>query len=118
VGTKAGVSRREGVVLLRAQVVRVQVEHADHERQKDQEEDDHELEDVLDGPPERDLQRPEALVGREDVSDPGEAQHHGHRVQTLRHQLGVRGQPVEPRCRHTTWESPDGLLHTTSQKAS
>lgn len=49
------VSRGEGVVLLRPQVVWVQVEHADHERQEDQEEDDHELEDVLDGPPQRDL---------------------------------------------------------------
>lgn len=45
------VSRGEGVILLRPQVIRVQVEHADHERQKDQDEDDHELEDVLHGPP-------------------------------------------------------------------
>ncbi len=45
------VSRGEGVILLRAQVIRVQVEHANHERQKDQDEDDHELEDVLHCPP-------------------------------------------------------------------
>lgn len=45
------VSRGEGIILLRPQVIRVQVEHADHERKKDQDEDDHELEDVLDGPP-------------------------------------------------------------------
>lgn len=43
-------SRGEGVVLLHPQVIRVQVEHADHERQKDQNEDDHELEDVLNSP--------------------------------------------------------------------
>lgn len=41
------VSRGEGIILLRPQVVGVQVKHADHERQKDQDEDDHELEDVL-----------------------------------------------------------------------
>lgn len=44
------VSRCEGIILLRPQVVRVQVEHANHECQKDQDEDDHELEDVLDSP--------------------------------------------------------------------
>ena len=45
------VSRGEGVILLRPQVVGVQVKHANHERQKDQDEDDHELEDVLDSSP-------------------------------------------------------------------
>lgn len=44
-------SRGEGVILLRPEVVRVQVEHADHERQEDQNEDDHELKDVLNSPP-------------------------------------------------------------------
>lgn len=44
------VSRGEGIILLGPQVIRVQVEHADHECQKDQEEDDHELEDILDRP--------------------------------------------------------------------
>lgn len=83
------VSRGEGVILLRPQVIRVQVEHPDHERQKDQDEDDHELEDVLDSPPQRDLQWAEALIGWEDVSNPREAQHHRHRVQTLRHELGI-----------------------------
>ena len=83
------VSRGEGVILLRPQVIRVQVEHADHERQKNQDEDDHELEDVLDSPPQRDLQWTEALVGWEDVSYPREAQHHCHRVQALRYQLGI-----------------------------
>lgn len=43
-------SRGEGVVLLCSQVIRVQVEHADHESQEDQDEDDHELKDVLDSP--------------------------------------------------------------------
>lgn len=82
-------SRGEGVVLLGAQVIRVQVEHADHERQKDHDEDDHELEDVLDGPSQGDLQGAEALVGRENVGDPREAHHHGDRVQTLGDQLGI-----------------------------
>lgn len=45
------VSRGESIILLCPQVIRVQVEHADHECQKDQDEDDHELEDILDSPP-------------------------------------------------------------------
>lgn len=83
------VSRGKGIVLLCPQVVGVQVEHADHERQEDQDEDDHKLEDVLDCPPQRDLQWAEALIGWEDVGDPREAQHHCDCVQALRYQLGV-----------------------------
>jgi len=91
-------SRGEGVVLLGAQVVGVEVEHADHEGQEHQDEDDHELHDVLHRAAQRDLQRAEALVGRQDVGDPGEAEHHRHCVQPLGDQLGVGGQPVRPRC--------------------
>lgn len=76
-------SRGEGGVVLGSQVVRVKVEHADHEGHKDHDEDDHELEDVLDGAAQGDLQRAKALVGRQDVGDAGEAQHHGDGVQAL-----------------------------------
>lgn len=62
-------SRGEGRVVLGPQVVRVQVEHADHEGHKHHDEDDHELEDVFDCPPQRDLQWAEALIGRQDVGD-------------------------------------------------
>lgn len=44
------VSRGKGIVLLNPQVIGVQVEHADHEGQKDQDEDDHKLEDVFNSP--------------------------------------------------------------------
>lgn len=81
----ANASRGKSIVLLGAQIVGVEVKHADHKRQKHQEEDNHELEDVFDRPPQRDLKWTEALVGREDVSDTGEAQHHSHCVQTLGH---------------------------------
>ena len=99
-------SRGEGVVLLGPQVVGVQDEHADHEGHEHGDEDHHELEDVLDGAAQRDLQRPEALVGRQDVGDAGEAEHHGHGVQTLGHQLGVRRQPFQPRYRGDKGERP------------
>lgn len=77
------VSRSEGVILLCPQVVGVQIEHANHERQEDQDEDDHELEDVLDGPPQRDLQWAKALIGWEDISNAREAQHHCDCVQAF-----------------------------------
>lgn len=77
------VSRGESVVLLCAHVVGVQVEHPYHERQKHQDEDDHELENVLYCPPQRDLQWTEALVSREDVGDPRKTQHHCNRIQAL-----------------------------------
>lgn len=44
------ISRGEGVILLRPQVIWVQVKHSNHECQKDQDEDDHEFKDVLDSP--------------------------------------------------------------------
>lgn len=44
------VSRGESIILLCPQVIGVQVEHADHKCQEDQDEDDHELEDILDSP--------------------------------------------------------------------
>lgn len=75
--------RCEGIILFCTQVVRVQVEHADHERQKDQDENDHELKNVLYCPSQRDLQGTEAFIGREDISNPREAQHHCDRVQAL-----------------------------------
>lgn len=39
--------RGKSRVILGTQVVRVQIEHANHEGQEDHNEDDHELEDVL-----------------------------------------------------------------------
>lgn len=76
-------SRGEGRVVLGSQVVGVEVEHADHERHKHHDEDDHELEDVLHRPAQGDLERAEALVGRQDVGDAGETQHHSDGIQTL-----------------------------------
>lgn len=89
-------SRGEGRIVLGAQVVGVQVEHADHEGHKHHDEDDHELEDVFDRAAQGDLQRAEALVGRQDVGDAREAQHHGDGVQALGDDLGVRGTPLVP----------------------
>lgn len=43
-------SRGKGIVLLNPQIIGVQVEHADHEGQKDQDEDDHKLEDIFNSP--------------------------------------------------------------------
>lgn len=77
------VSRGKGVVLLCPQVVGVQIEHTNHECQEDQDEDDHELEDVFDSPPQRDLQWAKALIGWEDVSYAREAQHNCNCVQAF-----------------------------------
>ena len=106
-------SRGEGVVLLGAQVVGVQDEHADHEGHEHGDEDHHELEDVLDGAAQRDLQRPEALVGRQDVGDAREAQHHGDGVQALRDDLGVRGPPLVPGWRPGK-RAMEGKLHVNA----
>lgn len=76
-------SRGECRVNLCPQIVRVQDEHADHECQEDHDEENHELKDVLHCSSERNLERTEALVCREDVSDAGEAQDHCDGVQTL-----------------------------------
>lgn len=76
-------SRGEGRIVLGSQVVGVQVEHANHEGHKHHDEDDHELEDVFDGAPQRDLQWAKAFVGGQDVGDAGETQHHGDGVQAL-----------------------------------
>ncbi len=95
-------SRGEGGVIFGPQVIGVQVEHADHKGHEDHDEDDHELEDVLHGSSQRDLQRAEALVGREDVGDAREAQDHGDGVQTLRDQLRIRRPPPVPRCDRDT----------------
>lgn len=75
--------------MLGSEVVRVQVEHPHHERHKDGDEDHHELEDVLHRPPQRDLQGSESFVGRQDVGDAGEAQHHGDGVEAFGDELRV-----------------------------
>lgn len=90
-------SRGEGGVIFGPQIIRVQVEHADHKRHEDHDEDDHELEDVLDRTAQGDLERPEALVGREDVGDTREAQDHSDGVQTLGDDLRIRRPPPVPR---------------------
>ncbi len=66
VAVHANHSRGEGGVNLCPQVVRVENEHANHECEEDHDEEDHELEDVLHGSSQRDLQRPEALIGWEE----------------------------------------------------
>lgn len=47
--------RGEGGVILGAQVVGVQIEHADHEGKEDHDEDDHKLKNVLHGATQGDL---------------------------------------------------------------
>ncbi len=94
-------SRGEGGVNLCPQVVRVENEHANHECEEDHDEEDHELEDVLHGSSQGDLQRAEALVGREDVGDTREAQDHSDGVQTLRDQLRIRWKPLVSRWKYS-----------------
>lgn len=89
-------SRGEGRIVLGPQIVRVQVEHANHEGHKNHDEYDHELEDIFDRAPQWDLQRAEALVCWQDVGDAGEAQHHSDGVQAFRNDLGVWGAPLVP----------------------
>lgn len=81
--------------MLGPEVVGVQVKHPHHESHKNGDEDHHELEDVLDCPPQRDLQGAEPFVGWQDVGDAGEAQHHGDGVQAFGDELRVRGHPVD-----------------------
>lgn len=76
-------SRGKGRVNLSSQIVRVEDEHADHECEEDHDEEHHELEDVLHSASQRDLQRAEAFVGWEDVSNTREAQDHSDGVQAL-----------------------------------
>lgn len=76
-------SRCEGIVLFSAQIIRVEVEHSYHEGQKDKDEDNHELEDVLHSSAQRYLQRPKALIRWEDVCNSRKAQNHCDGVQAL-----------------------------------
>lgn len=76
-------SRGKSRVNLSSQVVRVEDEHAYHECEEDHDEEHHELEDVLYGASQRDLQRAEALIGWEDVGNTREAQHNSNGVQAL-----------------------------------
>lgn len=76
-------SRRKRVVLFSPQVIRVKVEHSDHEGQKDKDEDNHELEDVLHSSAQRYLQRSKALISWEDVCNSRKAQNHCDGVQAL-----------------------------------
>lgn len=75
--------------MLCSQVIGVQVEHSHHEGHKHSYENHHELKDVLHSPPQRDLQRPEALIGRQNVGDTREAQHHRNGVEAFRNELRV-----------------------------
>lgn len=79
---------KRGVVLCTS-VVGVQVEHPDHEGHKHHDKDDHELEDVFHSSPQGDLQGPEALIGWQDIGNPGEAEYNSDGVQPFRDDLGV-----------------------------
>lgn len=70
-------------------VVRIKYEHANHESQEHHNEENHELEYVLHSPSKRDLQGPKALVCREDVRNPGEAEHHSYGIEPFRYDLRV-----------------------------
>lgn len=96
-------SRGEGGIVLGSKVVWVQVEHADHKGHKHHDEDDHELEDVLDRATQRDLQWAEALVGRQNVGDTRETEHHSDSIQAFRDDLGVRGAPLVPGWRRENY---------------
>lgn len=74
-------------------VVRIKDEHANHERQKHHNEQNHELEYVLHCPSKGDLQGPKALVCREDVCDPGEAEYHRYSIEAFGYDLRVRREP-------------------------
>lgn len=53
---------------------------------------------VIDHLPDGDLQSSQRLVGRQDVRQPREAQHAGHRKQHLRDQLRILLMPVVTHC--------------------
>lgn len=89
-------SRGEGWIVLSSQVVRVQVEHANHEGHKHHDEDDHELEDIFNCAPQRDLQWAKAFIGWKNVGDAWETQHHSDGVQAFWDDLGVWWSPLIP----------------------
>lgn len=76
-------SRCKRRVVFCTKVVRVKVEHSNHEGQEHHDEDDHELEDILHSPPQRDLQGAEAFVGWKNVSNAGEAEYHSYCIQSF-----------------------------------
>lgn len=82
-------SRCEGIVVLRSKVVRVQIEHSHHESHKNGYENHHELKNVFNRPSQRDLQRPEALIGRQNVCDARKTEHDCNRIEAFRDQLRV-----------------------------
>ena len=91
-----GHSRCEGIVVLGSEVVRVQIEHSHHESHENGYENHQELKDVFNCSTQRDLQGPEALVGRQDVRDARETQNDCDGVQAFRDELRVGGHPVDP----------------------
>lgn len=76
------------------QVVRIEYEHANHKGKKHHNKEDHELEDILHSPAQRDLQGAEALIRREDVRNAGEAEHDGDGIEAFRYDLRVRREPL------------------------
>lgn len=87
--------RCECIILFSPQIIGIQVEHSDHEGQKDQNEDHHEFEDVFYSPSQRDLQWSEALIGWKDIRNSRETQNHRNGIQPFRNQLWIWWQPEE-----------------------
>lgn len=94
-------SRCKGIVVLGSEVVRVQVEHSHHESHKNCDENHHELEDVFYCSSQGDLQRPKALVGRQNVCNARETQHHRDCVEAFRNKLRVWRHPVDSSWKET-----------------
>lgn len=82
-------SRRKGIVVFGSEVVGVQIEHSHHESHKNSYEDHHELKDILYCSSQRDLQRPEALIGWQDVCNARETQHDCNCIEAFGNKLWV-----------------------------
>lgn len=71
-------SRCKRWVIFCTKIVRVKVEHSNHEGNKHHDEDDHEFEDILHGPSQRDLKGAKAFVRWKNVSNAGEAEYYSY----------------------------------------
>lgn len=85
--------RGKSSIYFSPKVVRIKYEHANHKGKKHHNKEDHELEYVLYSPSKRDLQGAKALICREDVCNPREAEHNSYGIKAFRYNLRVRREP-------------------------
>lgn len=88
-------SRCKSIVVFGSQVVWVQIKHSHHESHKNCYENHHELKDVFYCSSQRDLQRPKALIGWQNICNARETQHNCNCIEAFRNELWVWGHPVD-----------------------